>query len=68
LDRSNPGAALVVAILRRFEYIRLSLFRSVTQRSDERRDGPWKTLMSDCFFALITTTATEPSRPPKPVC
>ncbi len=42
--------------------------RSVTQRSDERRATPWKTLMSDCFFALITTTAAELLRPPRAVC
>jgi len=65
---ANPRAALVVAILRRIAYTLLSLFRSVTQRSDERRATPWKTLMSDCFFALVTTTATQLSRPPKPVC
>ncbi len=65
---ANPRAALVVAILRRIAYTLLSLFRSVTQRSDERRATPWKTLMSDCLFALITTTTTELSRPPKPVC
>ncbi len=64
---ANPRAALVVAILRRIAYTLLSLFRSVTQRSDERRAAPWKTLMSDCFFALITTTTTELSRPPTPV-
>jgi hypothetical protein len=34
----------------------LALFRSVTQRSDERRVTPWQTLMTDFFVALITTT------------
>ncbi|MEO8904343.1 MAG: hypothetical protein ABI488_18415, partial [Polyangiaceae bacterium] len=53
---SNPRAALVVAILRRIAYTILALFRSVTQRSDERRAVPWKTLISDVFFALITAT------------
>ncbi len=37
----------------------LALFRSVTQRSDERRAVPWKALMSDLAFALVTTTDDE---------
>ena len=53
---SEPRAALVVAVLRRIAYTLLTLFRSVTQRSDERRRVPWKTLMGEVFLALITTT------------
>lgn len=53
---ANPRAALVVAILRRIAYTLLTLFRSVTQRSDERRAMPWKELMLDIFVALLTTT------------
>ena len=52
---SNPRGALVVAILRRIAYTLLTLFRSVTQRSDERRSAPWKRLMLDVFTALLTT-------------
>lgn len=59
---SHPRAALVVSILRRIAYTLLALFRTVTQRSDERRAMPWKTLMSDCFFALVSTTAAELAR------
>jgi hypothetical protein len=51
----NPRGALVVAILRRIAYTILTLFRSVTQRSDERRSAPWKLLMLDLFTALLTT-------------
>jgi hypothetical protein len=65
---SHPRAALVVSLLRRIAYTLLTLFRSVTQRSQERRAVPWKGLMTDCFFALITTTTTELSRPPKTAC
>ena len=61
-----PRAALVVAILRRIAYTMLTLFRSVTQRSDERRATPWETLMTDLFVALITTTELE-LRDPKPL-
>jgi hypothetical protein len=53
---AHPRAALVVAILRRIAYTLLSLFRSVTQRSDERRSVPWKLLMTDVLFALTTST------------
>ena len=52
---SNPRGALVVAILRRIADTLLTLFRSVTQRSDERRSAPWKRLMLDVFTALLTT-------------
>jgi hypothetical protein len=53
---ANPRGALVVAILRRIAYTILTLFRSVTQRSDERRRIPWKDLMLDLFVAFLTTT------------
>ena len=56
---ANPRAALVVALLRRIAYTLLALFRSVTQRTDERRAVPWKTLMSESYFALATTTDHE---------
>lgn len=56
---AHPRAAFVVAILRRIAYTLLSLFRSVTQRSDERRSVAWKALMADVFFALVTTTSEQ---------
>ncbi len=56
---AQPRAALVVAILRRISYTLLSLFRSVTQRSQERRTIPWKRLMRDVLFALVTTTRQQ---------
>jgi len=61
-----PRPALVVAILRRIAYTMLALFRSITQRSDERRATPWETLMTDLFVALITTTEHD-LRDPKPL-
>src|SRR5450432_1461304 len=61
-----PRAALVVAILRRIAYTMLALFRTVTQRSEERRATPWQTLMTDLFVALISTTDLE-LREPKPL-
>lgn len=56
---AHPRAALVVAILRRIAYTILTLFRSVTQRSDERRAAPWKKLFADVFFALVTTAEQQ---------
>ena len=53
-----PRAALVVAILRRIAYTMLALFRSVTQRSDERRAIPWQTLLTDLFVASPTPSAS----------
>jgi hypothetical protein len=44
---SEPRAALVVAVIRRIVYTMLALFRSVTQRSDEKRAVPWRSLLDD---------------------
>lgn len=51
----NPRGALVIAILRRIAYTVLTLFRSVTQRSDERRRASWKLLILDVLTAFLTT-------------
>jgi len=51
---ANPRGALVIAILRRIAYTILTLFPSVTQRSDERRVVPWKTLLGEVFLAFVT--------------
>ena len=50
---ASPRAALVVALLRRIALNLLALFRSVTQRSAERRCIPWRALMHDLHLALI---------------
>jgi hypothetical protein len=55
----NPRGALVVAILRRIAYTLLTLFRSVTQRSDERRRAPWKLLMLDVLTAFLSTNEDQ---------
>jgi hypothetical protein len=49
----NPRATVVVAMLRRIAYTLLTLFRSVTQRSDERRNTPWKKLIKSVYRTLI---------------
>ena len=61
----SPRAAVVVAILCRIAYTMLALFRSVTQRSDERRATPWQTLM-DRSLCRPRTTELE-LRDPKPL-
>jgi hypothetical protein len=53
---ADPRAALVVAILRRLAYTILSLFRSITQRSEQARAVPWRTLLADMRDALLTLT------------
>ncbi len=53
---SNPRTTLVIAVLRRVVYTLLSLFRSVTQRSSERRAIPWKRLLAAIFLVLVRTT------------
>lgn len=53
---ANPRGALVVAILRRIAYTMLTLLRSVTQRSDERRDVSWKTNLGEILLTFVTPT------------
>ena len=54
--RSDPHGMLVVAILRRTAYTLLTLFRSVTQRSDEKRQTPWAELFAWVRDTLIAST------------
>lgn len=49
----QPHGMLVVMILRRIAYNLLSLFRSVTQRADEKKKMPWKSLMNYIFIMLV---------------
>jgi hypothetical protein len=50
---SDPQGALVIALLRRVALSILALFRSVTQRSEERHATPWKQLMRGLERALF---------------
>jgi len=56
---ADPKGALAVVLLRRIAYTLLGLFRSVTQRSEERRNTPWKDLMQDLYVALVSATAEQ---------
>ena len=53
----DPQGMVAAMLLRRIAYTLLTLFRSVTQRSDARRAVPWKTLMRDLWSTL--TSAEE---------
>jgi hypothetical protein len=54
-----PQGALAVLLLRRIAYNLLALFRSVTQRSDERRQIPWADLLRGVHNMLVATTAAQ---------
>jgi hypothetical protein len=56
---SDPRGMLVVALLRRLAYNLLTLFRSVTQRSDERRATPWLDLLRWFYNAIISATDAD---------
>jgi predicted transposase YbfD/YdcC len=56
---ADPKGALALVLLRRIAYTLLGLFRSVTQRSEERRKSPWKDLMRDLYVALISASAEQ---------
>jgi hypothetical protein len=57
--QSDPRGMLAVAILRRLAYNLLTLFRSVTQRSDERRATPWLELLRWVYNAIIAATDAD---------
>lgn len=55
----SPQGALAVLLLRRIAYNLMALFRSVTQRSDERRSIPWSDLLRGIAHALIALTEPD---------
>jgi hypothetical protein len=54
-----PRGTVVVAILRRIAYTILTLFRSVTLRSDENRNAPWATLIRAIELTLLRATSEQ---------
>jgi hypothetical protein len=48
--------AYAVLLLRRIAYTMLALYRSVSQRSDEKRQTPWRDLLRAIYNALIVAT------------
>jgi hypothetical protein len=55
----EPQGMAVVMVLRRIAYNALALFRSATQRSEERRALPWRTLLRDVLVALVASTEAQ---------
>ena len=59
-------------VLRRIAYSLLTIFRSVTQRSDHRRHEPRRVLLSRIHDALLLATsaafADVRRRTPEPLC
>lgn len=51
--KNEPQGTLVVMLLRRMAFNMLALFRSVTQRSEERRRTPWRDIMRWMHHAVI---------------
>lgn len=54
--QNDPNGMLVVLILRRIAYTLLTLYRSVHQRSQEKREMPWSELFAWVHDTLIAST------------
>jgi predicted transposase YbfD/YdcC len=52
----SPLGSLNVMLLRRIAYNALTLFRSVTCRSEEKRKTPWAELFDDIYVTLVSAT------------
>jgi len=55
----GPQGMVVVMLLRRIAYNMLALFRTVTQRSEERRKTPWRDIVRWLYQAVIASTAED---------
>jgi hypothetical protein len=53
---ANPQGMLVLMLLRRMAYNLLALFRSVTQRSEEKRQTPWRDILRWFYNTMIVAT------------
>lgn len=56
---SHPRAMVVLMLLRRIAYNMLELFRTVTQRSQEKRQTPWRDLMRWIYNTVIAATDAQ---------
>ncbi len=54
-----PQGTVAVMLLRRLAYNMLALFRGVTQRSEDKRQTPWKDLLRWVYNTLIAATAAD---------
>ena len=56
---SDPKGTVVVMLLRRLAYNMLALFRSVSQRSELRRQMPWRDLIRAMYNAMISLSGSD---------
>jgi predicted transposase YbfD/YdcC len=56
---ASPKGTLAMMLLRRIAYNITSCFRSVTQRSEEKRQTPWRSLLRWFYNAFIAATAEQ---------
>lgn len=59
---SDPKGTVVVMLLRRLAYNMLALFRSVSQRSELRRQMPWRDLIRSMYNAMICLGESDLAR------
>ncbi len=57
--RAEPLGALAVLVLRRVAYTLLTLFRSVTQRSYEKQQIPWKALLRWVYRTIVAASQLD---------
>jgi len=57
--KTDPKGMVAVLVLRRIAYNQLALFRVVTQRSEERRQTPWKTVSRWVYNMLIAAQPAD---------
>jgi hypothetical protein len=55
----EPRGMVAVQLLRRLAYNLVALFRIVTQRSEEKRGTPWRTLLRAFYRALTAATDAD---------
>lgn len=60
--KADPKGTVVVMLLRRLAYNILALFRGVTQRSEERRQTPWRDLLRWFYNTVIAANAADVER------
>lgn len=63
--QAHPRATVVVMVLRRIAYNILTWFRSVTQRSEDKRQMPWKPLLRDVYVTASSATEDLSGRRPR---
>jgi len=59
--KKEPHGALVVMLLRRLVYTVLTLFKSRTQRSEDKQRAPWRELLEDIMDAMKMATEEQVS-------